>query len=345
MGKAGKQRKRRRLAAAVGAGPDGAGVENGASPMESEVEDGEGCNGVSDPRVQPTAQQADIDVDMDDDAPAGPSAGLPSGVTAWSAAIRDEDFATTLRTISLLSRRADLFRAKECKPLRASLHILNQQLLAIKKETSLAQKPHVAPKPAMLPVSTFSARVTEALATAAWEQALSLLQEMRTQGKIPKLGTLQRWVRVCDAAGGADFSSGESSDPRVLRVLDAMLRAVDPQVADGASSEPLGPVTLSTDGTVCWSAPWVAPVPPATDATPVDAQPRSWLDCFRVVAFEKGAERRPPNQYDINIYLSTPGTVDLSPPRAVQRLAVPGVPGAFLLSNVSRLFGCFACVA
>lgn len=49
-------------------------------------------------------------------------------------------------------------------------------------------------------LSANSKHVTEALAAGAWEAALDLLVEMRAKQQVPKLGSVQRWVRVCDAA-------------------------------------------------------------------------------------------------------------------------------------------------
>jgi hypothetical protein len=54
---------------------------------------------------------------------------------------------------------------------------------------------------------------------------MTALEEMRTKGQVPKLGALQRWVRDCDAASA---KNGAFGDPVVLRVLDSMLRTVDP---------------------------------------------------------------------------------------------------------------------
>lgn len=56
---------------------------------------------------------------------------------------------------------------------------------------------------------------------------MTALEEMRTKGQVPKLGALQRWVRDCDAASA---KNGEFGDPVVLRVLDSMLRTVDPSM-------------------------------------------------------------------------------------------------------------------
>lgn len=68
-------------------------------------------------------------------------------------------------------------------------------------------------------------RISDALVDGRWNDAMVALEEMRTRGQVPKLGALQRWVRDCDAASA---KNGAFGDPVVLRVLDSMLRTVDP---------------------------------------------------------------------------------------------------------------------
>jgi hypothetical protein len=53
-----------------------------------------------------------------------------------------------------------------------------------------------------------------------WSEAQIVLSDMRRRGVVPKLGSVQRWVRDIDAAGG--------DDPQALMVLDAVLRTSDP---------------------------------------------------------------------------------------------------------------------
>jgi len=65
---------------------------------------------------------------------------------------------------------------------------------------------------------------------------MTALEEMRVRGQVPKLGALQRWVRDCDAASA---KSGAFGDPVVLRLLDSILRTVDPSMV---------PKRLGSDG-------------------------------------------------------------------------------------------------
>jgi hypothetical protein len=59
------------------------------------------------------------------------------------------------------------------------------------------------------------------------------------------------------------------------------------------------------------------------------------LESLRVLAHETGANRKPPNLYDLDIYYPTPGAFpyDATPPQT-RRHDVPFVPGAFVLSDV-----------
>ena len=70
-------------------------------------------------------------------------------------------------------------------------------------------------------------RISDALVDGRWSDAMTALKELRTRGQVPKLGALQRWVRDCDAASA---KNGAFGDPVVLRVLDSMLRTVDPSM-------------------------------------------------------------------------------------------------------------------
>jgi len=63
-------------------------------------------------------------------------------------------------------------------------------------------------------------------------------QAMRATGMVPKLGSLCRWVRDCDAASGLD-------DPLVCSVLDAILRTADPSMVPAADGQHLSGVRYS----------------------------------------------------------------------------------------------------
>ncbi|KAG0019667.1 hypothetical protein BGZ81_009636 [Podila clonocystis] len=288
MGKAGKDRKRRRLLAEVTGG---------------------------------------FSKDSLDSAPAssGASFVIDSSTKTYTSIISDEDMATTLKTLLVLEQHTDIFRSKSCKALRAVVHQLQQTATAT---TGMGQTP--------------IGRISDALVDGRWNDAMIALEEMRTRGQVPKLGALQRWVRDCDAASA---KNGAFGDPVVLRVLDSMLRTVDPTMVptknQSSESEP-HPVRNHP----MWQAfPRVEDNVQKYEAalantlyTAEDAE--RYKENFRIVAHTKGPERRTPNLHDFTLYLSNPNTIQLcyrAQPEAqppVERIDMPHVPGAFLLKDV-----------
>lgn len=57
---------------------------------------------------------------------------------------------------------------------------------------------------------------------------------------------------------------------------------------------------------------------------------------FSVISHQRGCDRTPPNSFDLKIYMPKPSWAPLRqrPEASVQRYEVPGLPGAFVLSNV-----------
>ncbi|KAG0249540.1 hypothetical protein BG011_009203 [Mortierella polycephala] len=290
MGKAGKDRKRRRLLADVTA-PDATGPQR-KRDQENNLLD--------------------------------PDHAL-SHTKTYGGVVSDEDMATTLRTLLALEQHTEIFRSKSCKALRAVVHQLQQTATAT---TGMGQTP--------------IGRISDALVDGRWNDAMSALEEMRQRKQIPKLGALQRWVRDCDAASA---KSGAFGDPVVLRVLDSMLRTVDPsmvpkkQDAEGEESHPVRTHPMwqafrRVDDNVQKYEAALA----KTLFTEEEAE--RYRDSFKIVSHQKGPLRRTPNLHDFTLYLSNPGTIRLcysdnlaaQPP--VQRIDMPHVPGAFLLKDV-----------
>ncbi|KAF9089761.1 hypothetical protein BGX29_011877 [Mortierella sp. GBA35] len=288
MGKAGKDRKRRRLLAEVTA-------------------TGVGAHHLKD-------DQENIDSSADN---------LPHS-KSFGGVVSDEDMATTLRTLLALEQHTEVFRSKPCKALRAVVHQLQQTATAT---TGMGQTP--------------IGRISDALVDGRWDDAMTALEEMRTKGQVPKLGALQRWVRDCDAASARN---GEFGDPIVLRVLDSMLRTVDPSMVPQKES------TEKEEHPVRTQPMWQA-FPRLEDNvqkyeaalnktlfTEEDAE--RYKSSFRIVSHTKGPLRRTPNLHDFTLYLSNPGTIRLcyqanlasQPP--VEKINMPHVPGAFLLKDV-----------
>ncbi|KAF9352427.1 hypothetical protein BGX34_012167 [Mortierella sp. NVP85] len=293
MGKAGKDRKRRRLLAEVNA--TGIGIQRLKADQE---------NVASIPEKDITAQPTS---------------------TNYGGVISEEDMATTLQTLMILEQHADVFRSKSCRALRTAIHQLQQTATA---HTGTGQTP--------------VGRISDALVDGRWNDAMTALEEMRVRGQVPKLGALQRWVRDCDAASA---KSGAFGDPVVLRLLDSILRTVDPSMV---------PKRLGSDGNeehpVRTHPMWHA-FPRVEDNVQkyeaalaktlfTEDEAERYRSSFRVVAHQKGPLRRTPNLHDFTLYLSNPGTIrlcyrdnlSLQPP--VERIDMPHVPGAFLLKDV-----------
>ncbi|KAF9915623.1 hypothetical protein BX616_005714 [Lobosporangium transversale] len=285
MGKAGKDRKRRRLLAEV----TGVGARQFGKNQENLIGNDEN-----------TSQNL---------------------TKSFGGVVSEEDMVTTLRTLLTLEQHTDVFRSKSCKSLRAVIHQLQQTATA---------------------ASGMVGRISDALVDGRWNDAMSALEEMRSRGQVPKLGALQRWVRDCDAASA---KSGAFGDPVVLRLLDSILRTVDPSMipkkvsVDGQEESPVRMHPM-------WHAfPRVDDNVQKYEAALAktlfsEEEAEHYRASFRIVSHQKGPLRRTPNLHDFTLYLSKPDTVRLcyrdnpavQPP--VERIDMPHVPGAFLLKDV-----------
>jgi hypothetical protein len=239
-----------------------------------------------------------------------------------------------LRSFAALSSNISIFSSPELKPLRRAMHPLvhesNSGCLSL------------------------SGEVAAAMNSKAWSLSLRKMLEMKRLGEVPKLGAVQRWVRQCDELDNRDAAvimlsvvirlttAGPWSDEDSV----AHLRSFEEALAGSQES----PVTR-----IERLDPFVAPVRPLSGACcVVCAAGKVSKDQFIVVSIVPGRERRPPSEIGMNIYAPTTGSILLcrdddedtsaSDPlfrcclskagEHVRRHAVPGVPGAFLLSNV-----------
>ena len=224
------------------------------------------------------------------------------------------------RGMQVLAVRPDVFRSKPLKALRTALHTLTSS-----KALEATGKSPVG-------------RVSDALRDERWEDALAALQAMRSSGAVPKLGALCRWVRDCDARG--------MQDPMVCTVLDAMLRTADPGQAllagNAADQQQLSGVTRHPpfqaregSGVSCGAG-------AAAASEGQEEQQRKEEEGngggvasrFRVILHKAAADRQPPNKHDLRIHTNEPGAVRLSEGLRTGRRDVPGVPGAFVLTEL-----------
>ncbi|KAJ3285449.1 hypothetical protein HK104_009475 [Borealophlyctis nickersoniae] len=218
-----------------------------------------------------------------------------------------QDLAATMRTLTALERHPEILKTKQFKGLRAALYRLHA---GTTQGNSLV------------------ARVSEALADGRWTDSLIALAEMRYKGQVPKLGTLQRWVRDCDAARGPDGGGPETD--QILRVLDSILRTADPSMVPKRDEDDVGPVKKHEPWAGCPRSASGPVIETGTDTV------ETYKSQFRVVFNEKGPDRRPINKYDATLYMSSPNTIDMSPSSStsVSRIDVPNIPGCFFLKDV-----------
>lgn len=188
-----------------------------------------------------------------------------------------------------------------------------------------------------------TSRISAALATSRHTDALVLLAELRLRKLVPKLGSLQRWVRDCDAASRTDGSYGDSE---VLRVLDAVLRSTVEGGIIGVEGEGTGPVRRMDE--------WVLRPGSGEDlfaevqagTLPSPSSKASLAAPFSLLQTTAGPLRLPPNHHPALLFTTTPSAIPLSStPTPTTSHPVPNVPGAFLLADVLSKDECRSIVA
>lgn len=165
---------------------------------------------------------------------------------------------------------------------------------------------------------------------------------MRIRGQLPKLGALQRWVRECDAVLTPKMSQKEENE--IWEVLDAILRTTQPEfISSGTSTGG----TVKEGTRLRWYDPFIAGERSESVAAAfLDSQAISdaAITVLRPLQTIPGPERRPPNKHPAIIYFSPPNTFPLlSAEDRVTKPArhdVPGVPGAFVITNVFERAEC-----
>mmetsp|Transcript_30895 Transcript_30895/g.49851 ORF Transcript_30895/g.49851 Transcript_30895/m.49851 type:complete len:482 (+) Transcript_30895:124-1569(+) len=251
-----------------------------------------------------------------------------------AAGVSIAEAAAATKVLVALAAKPEAFKGKEFKALRASLHALRQSEGASMvlgfgiKDVSLTQV------------------VSDALRDRRWSDATCALEKMRQRKQIPKLGSVQRWVRDCDAAA--------DDDSQAMRVLDSVLRTADPSQVGAMSSAGAIQALLQADGSYAVGTlkcagrvnqypPWDAfgRDSPQVGETMQEAQAHAKLQrssislLFHRCFFAEGAARKPPNQHPLTIHTSTPGAIRLEPSHSkARRIEVPFVPGAFLIADL-----------
>ncbi len=210
----------------------------------------------------------------------------------------------TLQTLTELSRDELLFHSKECRPIRQLLF----QLVDLKQNQGVS----------------LTQRISLALKDARWNEAIYLLSLMREKKQIPKLGALQRWTRDLDAVDA-------ESDPLMIRVLDAILRTVDPSTVGIAEPE-LPPMSIK-------KLPPFESFSKTIGKLKVENNFEKYSKNFKVVYQEAGSERKPPNKFDMVLYSGTIPSCN-PPATPVTSIKIPNLPNVTILKNVLSIQEC-----
>jgi hypothetical protein len=235
--------------------------------------------------------------------------------------VHPDDIEITTETLQQLVANPSVLKSKSLKSLKTAVFEVHRECLS---QTTSG--------------TSLTSRISSALTDARWVDALVLLSEMRIRGTIPKLGSLQRWTRECDAA-----SLGQG-DGVVWDVLHAILRTTEPTSVKTFTS------TDRAHG-VQTNEPWISrPCKPGSDDYWTLQQTRQlctpeeqnyFRSNFSVLLNTPGSQRRPPNKFPAIIYHSLPTLfISSPPPPLATRQEVPGVPGAFLLLDVLSASEC-----
>ncbi|KAJ3409658.1 hypothetical protein HDV05_004316 [Chytridiales sp. JEL 0842] len=216
MGKTGKERKKRKLMNEIAAA-SGGGITIPALPSTHN-------HPSKKPKVAPSSDSPDHK-----DTNPGRKQHAPVHNP-----IEPEDLQTTIKVLHVLSASPELLRQPAFKVLRTVLYNV--------QKTSVGAGINAG--------STLIGKISDSLHDQRWDEALEYLQQLRQspQTKL-KLGTLQRWVRDCDAAASKVQKSiqvdGDGSgdktllmrDKKIMTVLDSILRVADPSMTGSADSD------------------------------------------------------------------------------------------------------------
>ena len=264
--------------------------------------------------------------------------------------VSDEHLAITVATLQKLASTPHLMTLSRFRPLRTAMFPLGGGA-----STSAGSGSSSGAATAASFTAGVVAKISSAVSDGRWRDAMLGLKALQVSGEVPKLGSVQRWVRDCDVA------SVHAED--AFRVLDMILRVSSPEQIGLQPCEP-ALLAQSAGHPVIQRPPWIGQVsapgmtmlPPEVTCTSLQQQVSSpgsvgtfafaiepstaaaFRPSFRLLHHEKAADRSPPNGYDMNIYTADGAAcVALSPDRGdlvLRRVDVPHVTGAFFLQHL-----------
>jgi hypothetical protein len=297
-------------------------------------------------RVQPDINP--ISADNDD--------GL-SATDSDAVEISAADLRITVRTLQKLSEKPMLLASPAYRDLRLALNpIILQRLQSYE-------------------TPDYRTTVTAAVKNGEWVGALAALKGCLDCQQTPKPGTVQRWVRDCDAtadavtkmklltailrvagssstgntsmdfdssAGGASVSA-TGNKHGIGKVLVEQLSTIRSSESSGQDSELviLEGWRIPSDNKVD-SAAIVDASDAKTYSPEIDAPAAAGTQIeSRIIYSEEAANRTPPNKYDLRLHVTAPDTIKWNTtPGTTVKHAVPFAPGALVLENVLSASEC-----
>ena len=145
-----------------------------------------------------------------------PTPVSPSSSSSLDALLSPDEIETTIAALETLAEYPEELARKEVKDVKRAVYAL-QRVIA----------------DGMTLGTSLTSRISAALQDYRFTDALVLLFELYIRKLPPKLGSLQRWVRECDATVSAD---GTVRDPDAMKCLDLILRIANPAAVGGGSS-------------------------------------------------------------------------------------------------------------
>jgi len=240
--------------------------------------------------------------------------------------VTDSDLEKAVSTIHAVAANPSLFYSRRCKDLRRALHpLVLEQMQSYDKGTD------------------FRIKVTQALTNQKWADAIAALQGCRDFRQVPKQGTVQRWVRDCDAAPASckitllaavlNISGGENSDNKhdAGQVLADQVGNCNQEltILEGWQWPHVLPTFMENDNDSDTSHPSNNIVTKQSNDTP-------WVNLdSRIIYREDAIDRKPPNKHDLLLHTSAANSIQWSTsPFPVVNFPVPFVEGAFVLDHV-----------
>jgi hypothetical protein len=145
-----------------------------------------------------------------------PTPPSPGSSSSLDALLSPDEIETTISALETLAEYPEELARKEVKDVKRAVYAL-QRVMA----------------DGMTLGTSLTSRISAALQDYRFTDALVLLFELYIRRLPPKLGSLQRWVRECDATVSAD---GTVRDPDAMKCLDLILRIANPAAVGGGES-------------------------------------------------------------------------------------------------------------